>query len=126
MSGFVETKCSGMCVLPLRKEEVSIRTILEFRRALSFIMCDSAMAEVAGILSTRKQCIEQAQRVFESLIHKWGHGNDNVLNFEVLCLLARTTETSFSRAKVNGLIALFRPSRAGKLTKLEFIKSIDR
>jgi Ca2+-binding EF-hand superfamily protein len=100
-----------------------METVLQFRRSLSFIRSDSAFSNDFGNSRTREECIENAQKLFERLVQK--PGND-VLDFEVLCLIARTKDKSVSRAKVKELIRLFRPSRSGKLTKLDFAKSIDR
>lgn len=52
--------------------------------------------------------------------------DENVLNFEVLCNVARNADGTNNRKKILDLVKLFRPNRNGEITKLDFVKSIDR
>eukprot|EP00980_Cylindrotheca_fusiformis_P005229 scaffold1119_cov120-Cylindrotheca_fusiformis.AAC.9 len=112
------------CVSQLGQKDISIETILYFRRALVFITEDSSLANAFGIAPTRNLCIDKAQKLFEELAKKTG--DDGLLKFNVLCHLAHGKDKNVDQAKVKELIQLFRPSRSGSLTKLDFIKSIDR
>lgn len=47
------------------------------------------------------------------------------LDFETIALVATNNDGSVDEGKVMSLIKLFRPARNGKLTKLEFVKSVD-
>jgi hypothetical protein len=67
--------------------------------------------------------VTSAQEVFERLMQ----GNTGpYLNFDSLCLLAKDSEGNVDRGTVKELIRVFRPNRNGQLSKLDFVKSVDR
>ena len=51
--------------------------------------------------------------------------NQDQVPFETLALLAKNKEGGIDEKKAKALIKFFRPGRDGKLSKLEFVKSID-
>ena len=51
--------------------------------------------------------------------------NQHELPFETLALLAKDSKGGINQEKAKELIKVFRPERDGKLSKLEFVKSID-
>lgn len=48
------------------------------------------------------------------------------LPFATLALLSKDGDGSINKEKVKEIIKVFRPERDGKLSKLEFVKSIDK
>ncbi len=48
------------------------------------------------------------------------------LSFDVLCLIAKDSKGNVDRNTVRELIRVFRPNRNGQLSKLDFVKSVDR
>jgi Ca2+-binding EF-hand superfamily protein len=75
-----------------------------------------------GKAATRDDTIESSQKIFERLV---GSEWQDTLNFEVLCQIAQLPDGSMDKVKVGDLIRMFRPSRNGEITKLEFVKSVD-
>ena len=98
-------------------------TILQFRRALTFVSDEYPFSPAFGSVRTRADCVKSAQVVFERLI---GGATQQSLNFEVLCLIAKDAEGNIDRNTVRELIRVFRPNRNGQLSKLDFVKSVDR
>jgi Ca2+-binding EF-hand superfamily protein len=99
-------------------------SILQFRRALQFLSDDFPFSQAFGNASTREKCIQSAQTVFERLAEYTA--DDETLDFETLCLVAKRPDGELDRAKVRELIRLFRPNRSGQLLKIDFVKSVDR
>jgi hypothetical protein len=55
------------------------------------------------------------------------HGNTGpYLDFDSLCLLAKDSTGKVDHGTVRELIRVFRPNRDGQLSKLDFVKSVDR
>ena len=98
-------------------------TFLYFRRALEFIGEEYPFSQAFGSVRTRENCVTSAQIVFEGLIQ--GSAGP-FLEFEVLCLVAKDSEGNVDLATVKDLIRVFRPNRNGQLSKLDFVKSVDR
>jgi hypothetical protein len=98
-------------------------SILEFRRALAYIDHDYPFSPAFGPARKREQCIASAQMVYEHL-HDPSSGT---LTFKTLSALAVDEEDGKTDlAKIKSLIKLFRPERNGDISKLDFIKSVDR
>jgi hypothetical protein len=98
-------------------------SVLQFRRAINFISDEFPFSPAFGSARTRERCIQSSQNVFERLTKKCPN---EILDFDTLCLLARKADGGADRTKVKELIRLFRPNRSGQLSKLEFVKSVDR
>ena len=98
-------------------------TILQFRRALEFIGGEYPFSPDFGSVRTREDCVASAQAVFDRLM---GGATGPFLNFETLCLVAKDAEGNVDRFTVKELIRVFRPNRDGRLSKLDFVKSVDR
>jgi hypothetical protein len=105
-------------------QDVTMASILQFRRALQFISDDFPFSQAFGSASTREKCIQSAQTVFERLVEH--SADDETLDFETLCLVAKRPDGELDRVKVKELIRLFRPNRSGQLNKIDFVKSVDR
>lgn len=97
--------------------------VLQFRKAINFISDEFPFSPSFGRALTRQQCVQSSQRVFEGLTKESSH---QILNFDTLCHIARLPDGSLDKLKVKELVRLFRPNRSGQLTKLEFVKSVDR
>jgi len=105
-------------------EAVSIAAVLKFRKALTFIQQKYPFSFAFGPASSRQECIDSSQDVYERLMMRTPHLEN--LNFETLALLTLDdTEEEIEEEKARDLIKLFRPDRQGNLTPLEFVKSID-
>ena len=73
---------------------------------------------------TREECAQASQNTFEKLLKK--SKRSNVIHFDDLCKIAENPDGTSDRKQVLELVRLFRPNRKGEITKLEFVKSIDR
>lgn len=104
-------------------QAITVATILHFRRALEFISDDYPFSPAFGNVRTREECVKSAQMVFERLM---AGETEPCLHFDVLCLLAKDSEGNIDRNTVKELIRVFRPNRNGQLSKLDFVKSVDR
>lgn len=102
--------------------KVSTKDVLHFRRALDFINSDYPFSPTFGRAATREECAQASQNIFEKLIGK----NQQALNFDVLCKIARNPDGTNNKKKLSELVKLFQPNRKGELSKLDFVKSIDR
>jgi hypothetical protein len=98
-------------------------SILLIRRALAYIDHDYPFSLAFGPARKREQCIASAQTVYENLLDP----SSGTLTFKTLSALAVDEEDGKTdRAKIKSLIKLFRPERNGDISKLDFIKSVDR
>lgn len=66
-----------------------------------------------GPAMTRQDCVESAEAVYNRLMISTP-GRD-ILNFDVIAVLAMEISGDLNEAKVRDLIHLFRPDREGKL-----------
>jgi hypothetical protein len=98
-------------------------SVLQFRRALELVSGDCPFSSVFGVVRTRKDCVTSAHILFERLM---GDESGPFLGFDTLCLIARDKKGNLDRGIVKELIHVFRPNRSGHISKLEFVKSIDR
>lgn len=101
-----------------------MNTILEFRQALTLTANDYPFSVLFGPANTREACIESSQKVYNSLLLNQPEG-EQMLKFDTIALLATTRDGDIDREKMKDLIRLFRPDRAGNLSQLDFIKSVD-
>jgi hypothetical protein len=74
-----------------------------------------------GLANTRDACIQSSQLVYDDLVIP----GDEALKFETLSVLAKDSEGAIDHKKLKDLIRLFRPDRDGRLSKIDFIKSVD-
>lgn len=72
---------------------------------------------------TREIVAESAQTVYESLIQCNGEGE---LSFESILNMIKLSDGATNRSKVKVLSDLLCPSRQGRISKFDFMKSIDR
>jgi hypothetical protein len=103
------------------ESNVPLSAVVQFRRSLSLALnTDYPFGIALGPATNRNECISSSEKVFQRLV-----GEETSLKFDVLALLAVTETGEIDREKVRSLIKLFRPSREGMLSLLDFAKSID-
>jgi len=102
-------------------QDISTTDVLHFRRAVDFINSDYPFSPAFGKATTREECAQSSQNIFNKLLV----GRRQVLDFKDICKFAEDSDGVKDKKKVSELVRLFRPNRAGEITKLEFIKSID-
>ena len=102
--------------------QIKTTDVLHFRRAVDFINSDYPFSPAFGKATTREECAQSSQTTFQKLLPR----RREVLNFQDLCKIAVNSDGTKDKMKILELVRLFRPNRAGEISKLEFIKSIDR
>lgn len=100
----------------------STKEVLHFRKAIDFINSVYPFSHAFGTATTREECANKSQVLFEKLLER----NQEVLHFDDLCKIARNRDGTSNKKKVLELVKLFRPHPNGEITKMEFVKSIDR
>ena len=75
-----------------------------------------------GNAENREACIGSSQEVYRRLLKA---SSDDIVQFELLALLALDKDGIIDQSKAKALIKLFRPDRQGRLTCLDFVKSVD-
>lgn len=77
-----------------------------------------------GLADKREACVESAQDIYRCLLLSNKTSAD--LDFETLTALAITEDKTLDEGRVKDLVRVFRPDRDGKLSMLDFIRSVDR
>jgi hypothetical protein len=97
--------------------------VLRFRNALTFIKDDYPFSFAFGLAGSRDATIQSSQEIYSRLL---SNTPDNaILQFETIAYIALQRDGVINQEKAKELIKVFRPDRAGNLTLLDFIKSID-
>jgi hypothetical protein len=76
-----------------------------------------------GRADKREKCIESSQKVYERLLRRQGSGDN--LHFNTIAKIAVNKDGTINKEKLKELVRLFRPSREGELTMIDFVKSTD-
>ena len=97
-------------------------SILHFRRAYQYINQEYPFGKAFGPATRREYCISSSQNVYDELLDSQG---GSILSFETLSVLA-VTKGELDGVKLKALIKLFRPERNGDISKLDFLKSVDK
>jgi hypothetical protein len=108
----------------LKEKKISLGAVLQFRQALCFMNVKYPFSLNFGPADTRDRCIKSSQRVFRNLLLRTPERDD--LPFETLALLAKSGSGRFEEDEAKELIRVFRPNRDGRLSELDFVRSIDR
>ena len=108
---------------PWNDAQGSVNDVLQFRQAVSLLDTPCPFSLAFGKCSTREECVESAQTVYGRLMLQTP--DEDVLTFETMSFVALDENHSIDGAKMKRLIRLFRPDRSGKLSKLDFVKSVD-
>ena len=106
------------------EETASISAVVNFRAAMSVIDHEYPFSRLFGMAGTREECIDSSQRLFLRLDAEDGD-KDYTLQFDLLAAVALNKYGGLDEEKLRFLIEVFRPTRKGELTMLEFVKSID-
>ena len=113
----------------LAQQRISISAILQFRQSLAFMDLSFPFAMAFGLADTREHCIESSQSVYHRLLLENPLHAESVLDFSTLAVLARVDDVfdddDIDSSKLKDLIRLFRPDREGRLSMLDFVKSVD-
>lgn len=83
------------------KTDITTTDVLQFRRALEFVDNDFPFSASFGIASTREECIESSQQLFDRLTRR---NADHVLDFELLCQIAVKPDGSTDYDKVRTMV----------------------
>jgi hypothetical protein len=102
------------------KKNVTIASLLHFRRALAFVDVEYPFSEAFGPASTRQLCVESSQDVFDRLAR-----GGSQISFGVFTSLVKDGDSDIDQDTMKDLCRILQPSREGTLTKLDFVKSID-
>lgn len=108
---------------PWRRTQKTVQDILDFRRAVRVLENPYPFSLDFGLAPSREQCVESSQKLYDDLLSKCSTAAD--LSFECLSVLAVNTEGVINTEKLRDLVRLFRPDRSGKVSKLDFVLSID-
>mmetsp|Transcript_26351 Transcript_26351/g.44013 ORF Transcript_26351/g.44013 Transcript_26351/m.44013 type:complete len:1247 (+) Transcript_26351:137-3877(+) len=104
--------------------KVSIQGILQFKQTLAFMDLSYPFSTAFGPADKREACVESAQEVFRCLLLPNPTSPD--LDFTTLTALAMTDDNTLDESMVKDLVRVFRPDRAGKLSMMDFVRSVDR
>eukprot|EP00977_Amphora_coffeiformis_P020775 scaffold8471_cov184-Amphora_coffeaeformis.AAC.20 len=104
-------------------QNISISSILQFRQSVAFLDASYIFGVAFGVANTRARCIESTQNLYRQLLLD-DPGSLN-LDFQTIAHLALRTDDTLDEQKTNALIRLFRPDREGKISLLDFVKSVD-
>jgi hypothetical protein len=115
-------------------EEPSLSAIVQFRASVSVLDSDIPFSQAFGIARTRVQAIDGAQRLYTKLLKKQQMVQtkdeaeaeaDPRLQFHTIALTALGSDGKMDQGTIKDLVAIFRPTREGDMTLLDFCKSID-
>jgi len=110
---------------PRTIDNISISSVLHFRRALAHMDTDYPFSAAFGLANTRDDCVLSAQAVYERLLLKQDLINDGHLQFDTIAVLAVGRYGDLDNEKLKGYIRAFRPGRDGEISMVEFVKSVD-
>eukprot|EP00980_Cylindrotheca_fusiformis_P014033 scaffold3670_cov124-Cylindrotheca_fusiformis.AAC.9 len=113
--------------------EADLSDIIQFRASLSVLESPMPYSPVFGEARTRSETIKRSEALYGQLLKKqeFLYGNEpllpeyGVLRFHTIAITAIKSNGTFDRTLCRELVKLFRPSRNGNITKLDFCKSID-
>jgi hypothetical protein len=103
-------------------EEPSISSIVQFRASESYLYTDYPFSPAFGFVKTRVQMVDGAQEVYTRLVKKQKDGD--ILTFQTIAQTA-VKEGKLEEKTAKDLVRIFRPTRDGLLTRLDFCKSVD-
>lgn len=101
----------------------TVSEILKFRQSSD---CDDKQFPFSkdfGLADTREHCFESAQKEYYRLLVHQNSGN--VLHFNTIAKVALNNDGTMDQEKMKELVRMFRPSRQGELSEIDFVKSID-
>lgn len=84
---------------------------------------DYPFSRAFGLADSRETCVESSQKVYSRLVST--SSNSKMLDFGTIAVLGTTETGDVDKEKMKELIRLFRPNRDGKLSMLDFVRSVD-
>ena len=105
------------------QSNATVRDIVQFRKAASYMGDKYPFSHAFGPAKTREMCVQSSQEVYDRLMIS--ASDCPALPFSLLSILAMDEKGELVEAKIKSLIRLFRPDREGRLSRLDFVKSID-
>jgi hypothetical protein len=105
------------------QSKATVRDIVQFRKAASYMGDKYPFSHAFGPAKTREMCVQSSQEVYDRLMIS--ASDCPALPFSLLSILAMDEKGELVEAKIKSLIRLFRPDREGRLSRLDFVKSID-
>lgn len=105
------------------RTRVSVRELLQFRRALDFLNTPYPFSGSFGLADKREAVVTSAQDVYDRLLLR--SPDPSILNFDVIALLGVTKDGELNQNKLKDLVKLFRPDRDGTINCIDFVKSLD-
>jgi hypothetical protein len=121
----VQQRRSGLIYICLRvvQQNPDIGDIIQFRQSLSYLNSPLPFGVPFGPASTRQECLDSSDTVYSRLLQCIPE--KEVVTFDVLAMLALCDSGELDDELLGQLVKLFRPDREGKLTRLDFVKSVD-
>mmetsp|Transcript_17151 Transcript_17151/g.41621 ORF Transcript_17151/g.41621 Transcript_17151/m.41621 type:complete len:1437 (-) Transcript_17151:162-4472(-) len=104
------------------KESVSIGAILQFRTSLRKLDSPFPFSYSFGRAESRDRCIQASQDLYLRLLN---YSLDPTLHLNILGLVALERDGSLNVEKLRSLMKVFRPGRDGRLSLIDFVKSVD-
>mmetsp|Transcript_3180 Transcript_3180/g.5784 ORF Transcript_3180/g.5784 Transcript_3180/m.5784 type:complete len:817 (-) Transcript_3180:194-2644(-) len=105
----------------LNEKDASISAIVQFRTAASCMDTNFPFSSAFGRADKRERCIDSSQKLYLRLKAP----DSPVLKFDTIAIVALKQDGTLNERVVKDLIRMFRPTRDGELTMLDFVKSID-
>lgn len=105
-------------------QNIGIGDIIQFSQTLACIDNHFPFTYAFGNARTRETCIDSAQNVFDRLRRHTNNIGDGV-SFHLIARVACDAKGDLNQKEAKRLIRLFRPSRDGTLSKIDFVKSCD-
>jgi hypothetical protein len=112
---------SSFSLYPYLQDKVTIASLLHFRRALAFIDAEYPFSFAFGLAKTRADCVESAQRLFTQLA-----SDEETMTFDVLAPLVFTRGETLNKEKMRKFCRFLRPTKEGTLSRLDFLRSVDK
>lgn len=111
-------------------QEGRMSAIVQFRASLSILDSGVPFSTAFGMAKTRRQVLAGSERLYETLVRKQSslhdtESNRTTLLFRTIALTALQDDGELNRPLAKNLMMLFRPSREGDLSLVDFCKSID-
>ena len=107
-----------------QNREATIDDVLKFQRALGYMDETHPFGYAFGPTSTRDEAIGSYHDVYMKLAKFDGH-HSNMVNFNVIALIANDSNGVPIPAKLHAVQKLFRPDARNELPLLAFVQSCD-
>lgn len=107
-------------------ESAPVSSIVQFGTALNCIDNDYPFTRDFGLADKRTTCINSSQKLYLRFVKKSDKKDDSgILKFDSIAMVAMEEDSTLDETKLKDLIGIFRPTRDGDITMLDFVKSVD-